>query len=303
MAKGHTRGIPRTVDLEGGGWTLSADPARGAAILTCQYEGKDVLRAAPTDWNVRPEIFKTGSFPLAPYSNRIANGRFEFDGQIISISRNHSGQEHPIHGCVWHQKWDVLSISENAVSMALDHRAEDGVWPWSARFEHRLELHESRLHMYLSIQNMDDRYMPAGLGFHPYFADFDRLSVQTDVTDVQPSGPDDLPLSASFDPAKLNLSAPRAVSDIITDNCYKGGHTNPRLYWTDRPWHAEIESSQTLPYCVIYSNPKDKDFCLEPVSHINNALGLYAANVDTGLGRLRRGEILESYMDIRIQPE
>ena len=41
------------------------------------------------------------SFPLVPFSNRIADGRFEWDGEQIEIDPNFAPEPHAIHGVGW----------------------------------------------------------------------------------------------------------------------------------------------------------------------------------------------------------
>jgi len=47
------------------------------------------------------------NFPLLPYSNRIAQGRFQMDGGTYVLPRNLAGFEHPLHGVGWIRPWLV----------------------------------------------------------------------------------------------------------------------------------------------------------------------------------------------------
>ena len=46
-------------------------------------------------------------FPLVPYANRIANGRFAFAGDEVQLRRNWDRDPHPLHGQGWRSAWTI----------------------------------------------------------------------------------------------------------------------------------------------------------------------------------------------------
>ena len=57
-------------------------------------DGVDLLRRAPDGAD---DPLAMASFPLVPYANRIAQGRFAFDGADHQLPRNFGDHPHSIH--------------------------------------------------------------------------------------------------------------------------------------------------------------------------------------------------------------
>ena len=58
---------------------LTLDPRRGGAIRDFKWRGQDVLRPTPAQAGDDP--FDTACFPMVPFVNRVAHGRFNFGGR------------------------------------------------------------------------------------------------------------------------------------------------------------------------------------------------------------------------------
>ena len=63
------------IALAAGDWRATLKPERGGAMLTLDWRGRPVFRPTPED---ATDILETACFPLVPYANRIADGRFHF---------------------------------------------------------------------------------------------------------------------------------------------------------------------------------------------------------------------------------
>ena len=57
---------------------VTLDAAHGGAIREFSWQGIAILRPAASD--VASDPFSLACFPLVPYANRVAGGRFEFAG-------------------------------------------------------------------------------------------------------------------------------------------------------------------------------------------------------------------------------
>ncbi len=70
---------------------LELIPELGGAIGKLTWHGREILRSLPDGQNVK--VNQGGCFPLVPYSNRIAHGRFHFTGCDYALLRNFG--DHP----------------------------------------------------------------------------------------------------------------------------------------------------------------------------------------------------------------
>ena len=123
-------------------------------------------------------MFASSCFPLVPYSNRIENGTFTFEGQELIIKKNHPGNIYPIHGNVWEHSWTVEHVSGARCVLSVTYHPETGGWPWAYQARQIIELEGAKLRIELSITNTGRRPFPAGLGLHPSFSNAKTAQVK-----------------------------------------------------------------------------------------------------------------------------
>ncbi len=94
------------VALAAGNARVLVDAAVGGALASFTLGGIDVLR--PTPAGAR-DVRLHASYPLVPYSNRIAAARLDFAGRTHALARNFGDHPHAIHGVGWQRPWTVES--------------------------------------------------------------------------------------------------------------------------------------------------------------------------------------------------
>ncbi len=254
--------------LEAGDWQVALQPELGGTIAALTYQGRDILRPTPAG---ATNPLETACFPLVPYANRIADGRFVFVGESYVLPRNMDGQDHPLHGVGWLRCWEVQA--SDAASAVLIHTHEaDANWPWSYRAEQHVSLDGSGLRVSLSVQNTTDRAMPAGLGFHPYFPATDDTRLSFDAKSVWLADDDMLPTERTGTNHFADWSKGETVArSSLIDNAYEG--------WSKDATIATCNDTITLsgegtPYLHVFTPPGLGFFCAEPVSDMPNAFNL-----------------------------
>ena len=110
--------------------------------------------------------------------------------------------------------------------------------------------------------------MPTGLGFHPYFADYEKLILEFKTALYQLVN-DNILVSAALLENDIVLGMPTTVSTFQVDNCLNEISEDPIISWTDRDYSLLVSRSETLNYMVLYSNAKSHSFCLEAASHFD----------------------------------
>ncbi len=263
--------------------------AVGGSLLHLALDGADLLRRAPDGAS---DPLAMASFPLVPYANRIADGRFSFGGQSYQLRRNFGDHPHSIHGFGWQTAWTAIETAETAATLVHDHGGDAG-WPWPYRAEQQVALMPSQLSMSLSVTNVGDAAMPAGLGFHPYFLADAATTIQFDADGLWLSTPDMLPDRQAAADALADWSRPAIVrGDTLVDNAYAGWdgtaivQRGDGLRLTLRATGAD--------FLHVYRPPASDDFCLEPVSHMPDAI-----NRD-GMASLAPGDTAKLTMTIAI---
>jgi len=241
-------------------------PRQGGAIRELKWGNQDVLRPTPAEAGDDP--FELACFPMVPYVNRIAHGRFNFGGHEVSLRPNWSADPHPLHGQGWRAPWSVVSASLSSARLAFEGGGDE--WPWRYRCEQSFELLDDGLLIELSVESLSSEPMPAMLGFHPYFHDAVHAQLEAPLPRVWLTDATALPLEEARTPAAWGFEPARAVTGIALDHCFSGWSGTAVLRW------PSLRLKLHAPECSflhIYA-PADKDFfCVEPQSAAAGALG------------------------------
>ncbi len=233
----------------------------------------------------------SASYPLVPYSNRVGWAHFRWHGHDYKTQPNFLPSPHSVHGMGWQRPWQVTAATETSAQLALDH-AGDADWPFAFRAEQTAELSPNALTLRMAITNTDKRPAPVGLGWHPYFPKRARSRLHIELSDRWESDP------ATALPTR-RVAQPGIDGDVAHlsfDHCFEGWQGAARL----RDEKLSLKLSSSLPYLVVYT-PQDKPYyCVEPVSHVSNAIQM-AEPLSHGLRELQPGERFEAWMKLDVQ--
>ena len=279
--------------LQAGAMRLALRPDLGACTAGLWLDELPILRscAAQSLESVR----LSGCFPLIPFSNRIARAQLDWQGTSHPLVRNFSGEDHSIHGIGWLRPWDVLESSADMAMVSLDHSADSG-WPFAFSASQVFRLGPQSLEMTLSITNQSAEPAPAGLGWHPYFVKRSRSRISFAASGRWGEGPDKLPTSRR---PVSGLDADCAFLDV--DNCFDGWNGVAQL----RDESLRIRVGSSLSRLVVFTNDSKDFVCIEPVSHVNNAMnmmslpGMSAELLGTRI--LQPGESMSADMRIDVE--
>jgi galactose mutarotase-like enzyme len=113
---------------------------------------------------------------LAPWPNRLENGRYTFGGRDGVAEINELERDNAIHGLVRELPWAARERSEAAVRLSTTLEAQPA-YPWTIDLSLEYRLAADGLTVSCEVANGSDVPAPFGIGFHPYF------TVGTDVVD------------------------------------------------------------------------------------------------------------------------
>jgi len=248
-----------------GAWELDLLPALGGAIAALRRDGADIFRPTPHD---AQHPLEAACFPLVPYANRIADGRFRFEGERYVIPRNVADQAHPLHGTGWLQPWTVEQSDERSATLHYRHGADDG-WPWAHDAEQRIVLGDEGLHVTLSLTNTGDRAMPFSLGLHPYFTKARVSRLRFDAERVWLIDDAFLPT----EPAPADRLGDWAAGETVErtsliDNSYEGWSGNATISRDDGDLRL---AGMSTPFLHVFTPPGEPYFCVEPVTAMPDA--------------------------------
>jgi aldose 1-epimerase len=278
---------------------LILNPALGGAIMHFEQRGLPVLRPTPAGAD---DPLQTASFPLVPFANRIAGGRFDFDGREIRLAPNLGDHPHTLHGQGWRDAWTVAAVSPGRAVLTLAHAADEWPWSWTAE---QVILHDERgLRTELSVRNTSDRPMPAGLGFHPAFPAPQRARLKASLDGVWLIDDQVLPVhrASMLEWAEVcgrnwTADAPVAGTTLV-DHCFTGWDGRAEITAPGRP-ATILTASDNCGWLHIFSPPGGDFLCCEPVTHHPDPFA-QPNLADTGVAVLAPGEILSAWMQISL---
>ena len=289
------------ITLRAGGAGLVLAPEAGGSIVRYRIE-----RGATT-WDVlRPwlaprvdAVFESAAFTLVPYSNRVRDGRFSFQGHDVVLPLNRPPERHSIHGLGWQAAWRPREVREHEAVLELRHAP--GAWPWAFRATQQLTLAPSSLSVALTLANEGDTPMPGGLGWHPYFPRTPRTTLTADVQAIWLTDGEVMPTTLAPPPPGADLSRGVRVDTVALDNGFVGWRRRAVIEWPETGVRLVMTAEAPLDFLVVYTPPGRPFFCAEPVSHVTDAFNLAAAGrTDTGARALAPGETLRAAVTLSL---
>ena len=283
------------IDLTAGDYRMALEPARGGSVARFDWRGEPLFR--PT---CGPSILDTACFPLVPFSNRIAQGRFHSGDDQVQLSSNFPGVDHPhtLHGFGWLTPWEVVERSRHRA--VLYHTYAAAEWPWAYGAEQCFEVTADGLMHSLSITNRSGKTMPAGLGFHPYFPRTPLTCYHGLHRGEWQTASDGLPLTLDDRDVATDWWKGQPAADRAVDTVYAGREGLLGLAWPERGIVLTLAPSENLDCTVVYT-PVQADFlCIEPVSHATDVIN--RPNEKNGMQLLAPGESVSAHVQYRAQP-
>jgi len=274
-------------ELHAGALRLALRPDLSGCIAGLWHRETPILRSVePVELAT---AWPSGCYPLVPYSNRIGYARFRWKGHDFTTRPNFGESPHSIHGVGWMRPWE--RVSSSAVEVVLRYRhAADADWPFAFEASQYFTLTPQSLHVEMVVTNLAEVAQPVGLGWHPYFPKRARSRLHIELAERWDGDATGLPVRKVAQPG---IDA--GVAHLAFDNCFDGWHGAARI----RDERFSLQLSSSLDRLVVYTPPEKDYFCVEPVSHVSNAIHM-ADPLAHGLRSLAPGESTRAWMQLDI---
>lgn len=279
--------------LENAFWQVGILAETGASIafgrVRAGGQWVDFLR--PTPESEYGNVSKCASFVMLPWSNRIRDGRFRFNGIDYQLQVNNRDGT-AIHGDVRRRPWRVDSADGTHTGLSIrsaDHENVNFPFRFSGRAVYRLDGRD--LVMELALKNEDTQPMPGGFGQHPYFVNAKGVQLELPFAleyELVNAMPTKLPVPIR---PEVDFRTLRPLGDTNLDNLISGrqGDAPARLVYPT--FSASLRSDPIFQHMVIYTPPDKESYAVEPVTNINDGFNLYAQGMpNTGVFILAPGE-------------
>jgi aldose 1-epimerase len=274
-------------ELHAGALRLALRPDLGGSVAGFWHRDAPILRGAA------PATLATsraaGSFPLVPYSNRLGYRRFRWKGHDHTTQPNFGDHPHSIHGVGWQRPWEIVSSSALEVVLRYKH-APDADWPFAFEARQYFTLTPQSMHIEMVVTNLADIAQPIGLGWHPYFPKRARSRLHIELAERWDCDATQLPVRKV---AQSGIDSD--VSHLDFDNCFEGWRGAARI----RDERFSLQLTSSLDRLVVYTPQALDFFCVEPVSHVSNAIHM-ADPLGHGLRSVAPGESTSAWMQLDV---
>lgn len=268
---------------------------QGATLRLLQVEGRDILAGfGPGD-----RVSGGHGQQLMPWSNRIRDGRYSFDGQDHQLPINEVARGTALHGLVRWVGWELVHHTEDTVSQRVLVFPQQG---WDSTIECTVthELSGSGLTVTVDCENVGDRAVPFGYAAHPYFTlgeeRVDDLQVTVPAASYLEVDPQRLlPIAVRpVDGRPEDLRSPEPLGDRVFDTAFTDLDTAGRDHWQVRLAFGDRETviwaDRQHQWIQLYTGADRRDLGLavEPMTCGPDAFNTEATA--TGLVTLQPGD-------------
>ncbi|MGD8166318.1 aldose 1-epimerase family protein [Herbiconiux sp. P16] len=211
------------IDLEAGDYRASI-ASIGATLRVLQHRSRNLV--VPFEVDEQRPAYR--GVTLAPWPNRVVDGRYTFAGVEEQLALTEPARSHALHGLVSWLDFSVADRTPDSVSLVAVIEAQTG-------YPHRLELQvdyrldENGLQQTVTARNPGTEPAPFGTGPHPYLVagaghvDDWTLSLPADeVLTVTPERliPIGLSQVAVEDGGAFDFREARSIGDTFIDHAF-----------------------------------------------------------------------------------
>jgi aldose 1-epimerase len=163
--------VPSNADQPGAqrAWTLRSAGHEavigrcGAGVRAYTVDGVAVLD--PLDEREIPDAYH--GLVLAPWPNRVADGRWSWEGEELQLPVNEVATGCALHGLVAWSAWRPLTLADDAVELGISVEPQPG-YPFSLDLAVRWSVGADGLRCRITVRNTGWTPAPFGVAVHPY---------------------------------------------------------------------------------------------------------------------------------------
>ncbi|NYH79170.1 aldose 1-epimerase [Actinopolyspora biskrensis] len=249
---------------------------------------------------------------LVPWPNRVADGRWELEGEPQQLALTEPERRNAIHGLLRHTPWAVSEHTDSTVVLHAMIPVQPG-WPVPLLTSVEYVVDENGLGVHHTVENLGSRPVPFGLGVHPYpragNAATDDCALRLAASSVLPADEGRMlpvPPGRELEGAEVELLGGRSLRGVWLDTAFGGARPAPddprglvRHSVTDSTGHGvEVWADPVFGWVQVYTAGdfpgRGRAVAVEPMTCPPDAL-----NSGTDLIRLEPGRTWSARWGVR----
>ena len=147
-------------------------PSYGCNITSLTLDRQSILDANTDPEKLASDYLCKSDF-LAPFPNRVSDGKYTFQGKTYQLVTNEQERGHALHGFITQKKFSMtLESSDSDESVAVFQTEikpdEFQGYPFYLQISTSFQLTTTRLTITMTGKNIGNTEAPYGVGWHPY---------------------------------------------------------------------------------------------------------------------------------------
>ena len=196
----------------------------GATLRTLTIDGRDLVVPFEAD-AVRPGY---RGATLAPWPNRIVDGRYRFDGEEHQLPLTEPERSHALHGLLAWAEFEDRLVLDDRVVLAAQIVPQTG-YPFRVEVEVEYRLDADGLHQTVTAHNVGADAAPWGTGPHPYLVagagaqrvdDWTLTLPASEVLTVTPDRLSPVAVEPVTEHPEWDFRTSRPIADVFIDHAF-----------------------------------------------------------------------------------
>ena len=205
---------------------------------------------------------------LFPFPNRIANGKYQFEGKEYHLAINETALNNALHGFVYNKHFKLIEeqiSNESAfLKFSYDYKGDISSYPFPFSLEISYKITLNQIEIKVNAQNTGDSNMPFGIGWHPYFKsdnlvksilNFDGIS-QYQVNDKM------IPTKE----IELKHQFPLELGNIFLDDCFITKSASTSFKTASYKLNIDFDPGSERNFIQCYTPPSRESVAIEPMT-------------------------------------
>ena len=289
------------LEISSESYLIQVNPDEGGRVERFTYsrgeEILDIFRPKPEQNFEQDGVPLYGSFVMLPFCNRLSPEIVLTSNGPLTVPTNWTEESCAIHGLGLSEAWSPVDVRKNSCHLSTTLKSREGKCVGIGI----LEFEVSDKYGFLSrvgFCNTRFDWILAGLGFHPWF----NLGTGDAYLEIFAEGKfktDSKLLPTSYNELGNKEFILSSTLNNGMDSCFSGWDGRSRLALDQYDFILEISS--TANNLHVYINKNLDAICVEPVSHVTNAMHDQRWNGFAGMKKVHHGETIWLDMNITVQ--
>tara|TARA_R110001583_G_scaffold34847_1_gene116563 strand:+ start:5773 stop:6687 length:915 start_codon:yes stop_codon:yes gene_type:complete len=256
-------------------------PNLGASLQQLKSNGIEIIDGISNDEKgLKLYKSKFNSAFLFPSPNRIADGKYNFNGVDYQLKCNEAGLNNSLHGHIYNKSFQTSKIetSESQASVTFSYSNNRTVqgFPFQYQLDITYTFSKNALRLDFKVINTGKQEFPFGIGWHPYFNAKNLTS-----SNLNFNGDKKYFLNNQMIPQQeiqLPFKTPLTLEDTFLDDCFL--IKKPEATFKCDAYKIEIDftSETEKSYLQVYTPDTRDCIAIEPMTcapnSFNNKNGL-----------------------------